>query len=235
MLLIYHGHHLTTRWAAERQKLTLDSVSSLPTAQACGSSPPNRKGEEMMNRKEYLERTAALLLLALSSSACVAQEGSRGAAPPTVAAAQSGFSDPFTYCAAMGTIDAPDERYVGASVPEVIIADLREKAEISEDAPADWVAEGTVWRCMEGEVWACFVGANLPCAEKADTSTTPQPQVEDFCSANPNAEIVPMAVAGRATIYEWRCVDGNPQVVRQIFEADAQGYLSDFWYELTPQ
>ena len=188
-----------------------------------------------MTIMQCLKQMTALALLALLASACGAQAGSNDATPPTVTAEESRFSNPFTYCAAMDTIDAPDERYAGVSVPEVVIRDLRGKAGISDDAPADWVAAGTVWRCMDGKVWACFVGANLPCSEKADTSTTPQPQMADFCRANLNAETIPVAVAGRATIYEWRCVDGDPQVVKQILVTDSQGYLSDFWYELTPQ
>ena len=188
-----------------------------------------------MTIRQRLKQMTALALLMLLSSACAAQAGSNDAAPPTLTAEQSGFSDPFKYCASMDTIDVPDERYVGVSVPKVVIRDLRGKAGISEDAPADWVAAGTVWRCMDGKVWACFVGANLPCVQKGDVTTTPQPGMEDFCSANPNAETMPMAVTGRATIYEWRCVDGDPQVVKQILGTDSQGYLSDFWYELTPQ
>jgi hypothetical protein len=40
---------------------------------------------------------------------------------------------------------------------------------------------------------------------------------------------------GRATVYEWACQDGKPEVVRQVFSVDAQGYLADFWYELSPE
>ncbi len=42
-------------------------------------------------------------------------------------------------------------------------------------------------------------------------------------------------VAGRTTVYEWNCKDGKPAVVKQLFKSDPQGYLADFWYELTPQ
>jgi hypothetical protein len=152
---------------------------------------------------------------------------------PTPTGPAATYTDPFVYCAAVGTIDAPDERYVGPVAPEGVIEGLRKKAGIAEDAPDDWVAAGTVWRCMDGKVWACFVGANLPCSEKADTSSTPRPEMEEFCSANPNADTIPAAVTGRATIYEWRCVDGTPQIVRQVFTPDAQGFLSDFWYQLS--
>jgi len=58
--------------------------------------------------------------------------------------------------------------------------------------------------------------------------------MKDFCCANLNAKSILVAVAGRATIHEWRCVDGDRQVVKQIFETDSQDDLSDFWHELTP-
>lgn len=151
---------------------------------------------------------------------------------PTPTGPPATYTDPFVYCAAVGTLDAPDERYAGPAAPDAVIEGLREKTDIAEGAPAHWVAVGTVWRCMDGDVWACFVGANLPCSERADTSTAPRPEMEEFCSANPNADAIPAVVTGRATVYEWRCVDGTPQVVRQVFTPDAQGFLSDFWYEL---
>jgi hypothetical protein len=121
----------------------------------------------------------------------------------------------------------------GPAAPEGVIQALRAKAGIAADAPAEWVAAGTVWRCMGGKVWGCFVGANLPCSEKADTSTTPLPDMNEFCKASPQAEVIPAVVTGRATVYEWRCKDGVPQVVKQVVTADAQGFLADFWYELT--
>ena len=143
------------------------------------------------------------------------------------------YTDPFAYCAAVGTMDAPDERYAGPAAPEAVIEGLRAKAGIAEDAPDDWVAPGTVWRCMDGDVWACFVGANLPCSAKADTSTTPRPEMEDFCSENPDADFIPAAVTGRATVYEWRCDGATPEVVQQLVTPDAQGFPSDIWFELT--
>jgi hypothetical protein len=189
----------------------------------------------MMMSKSLWKWMIGPVLLALLLSACGSQIAPTKSVVPTATTEQAQFSDPFAYCAAVGTIDASDERYVGPAVPESVTQDLRKKAGIGDDAPADWVAAGTVWRCMDGRVWACFVGANLPCSEKADTSSTPQPEMEDFCRANTNADSIPLAVTGRATIYEWRCVDGAPQVVRQLLTPDAQGFLSDFWYELSPQ
>jgi len=181
--------------------------------------------------KKSLKWMIGSTLLVLVLSSCTAQTATGTAGSP-VATEQTQFSDPFAYCAAIGTIDAPDERYVGSATPEEIIKELRTKAGIADDAPADWVAAGTVWRCMDGKVWACFVGANLPCSEKADTSRTPSPAMEDFCKENQNADGIPAAVTGRATVYEWRCSAGTPEIVKQLVTPDAQGFLADFWYEL---
>jgi hypothetical protein len=41
-------------------------------------------------------------------------------------------------------------------------------------------------------------------------------------------------VTGRATVYEWKCSEGQAVVVKQVFSSDAQGFLSDFWFELKP-
>jgi len=102
---------------------------------------------------------------------------------------------------------------------------------VSADAPLEF-QQNAVWRCMDGQVWVCHFGANLPCL--ADTSREPTPAMESFCQANPAAESIPAAVTGRTTVYEWRCNAGRPQVSRQVLRVDAQGYLADFWYALTP-
>jgi hypothetical protein len=143
-------------------------------------------------------------------------------------------SDPFAYCAAVGTIDAPDARYNGPEMPDSVVQGLIEQGIVSADAPPEF-QKSAVWRCMNGQVWVCHFGANLPCQEKADVAKTPTPEMEDFCTANPAADVIPAAVTGRATVYEWKCSEGKPAVIRQVFQVDPQGYLADFWYELTPQ
>jgi hypothetical protein len=144
---------------------------------------------------------------------------------------QTEYSDPFAYCAAVGTVDAPDARYSGDPMPESIIQGMIQQGIVSGDAPLDFV-KNAVWRCMDGNVWVCHFGANLPCTEKADTSQVPTSAMEDFCKANSTADSIPAAVTGRATVYEWACNDGKPEVVKQVFHSDAQGFLAEFWYEL---
>ena len=175
------------------------------------------------------------VLLVLLVSACAAQIEKADTGISTTAADGTQFSDPFAYCASVTTIDTPDNRYTGPSAPDAIIEALRQEAGISSDAPVDWVAAGSVWRCMDGKVWGCFVGANLPCSEKADTSATPGPEMQDFCEQNPDADVIPAVVTGRATVYEWRCEGNTPTAGQQLLTPDARGFLSDFWYELGEQ
>jgi hypothetical protein len=87
---------------------------------------------------------------------------------------------------------------------------------------------------MDGSVYACFVGANLPCDAKANTDKTPTQEEIDYCQQNPNSDFIPAAVTGRETVYKWSCVNGAPNIVKQIFYPDAQGFLSEFWYEISP-
>jgi putative hemolysin len=143
------------------------------------------------------------------------------------------YSDPFAYCAAVGTIDAPDAAYTGPQVPDSVALGLREALN-APDTPLEILQNGSSWRCMDGEVYACFVGANLPCQAKADTDRTPTQEMIEFCQQTPDSDFIPAAVTGRETVFEWRCSDGAPEIVRQVFQPDAQGFLSDFWYKIGP-
>ncbi len=143
------------------------------------------------------------------------------------------YDDPFAYCAAVGTVDAPDERYTGEPVPETVVKALQAAMEGAENAPEEWTAEGTVWRCMDGQVWGCFVGANIPCTAKLDTEKTPSAEMEAYCQENPDAETIPASVTGRETAYSWSCKNGKPEAGEQVFEADAQGFIAEFWYQLS--
>ncbi len=148
---------------------------------------------------------------------------------------KAAFTDPFAYCAAVGTLDRPDARYAGPKTPDAIVKGVRKTLGTKDDVPLQPFVDGIFWRCADGKVLACFVGANLPCGEKADTSKTPNTGIVDYCKANPNAEVVPAVAAGRATVYEWRCKSGAPEIVKQVFKADAQGFIAEIWYEIAKQ
>lgn len=144
------------------------------------------------------------------------------------------YTDPFAYCAAVGTVDTPDERYTGSKIPDVIVQGLIQQGIVSAGAPREFV-ENAVWRCMNGKVLVCHFGANLPCLEKADMGRVPTEGMEEFCQANPATDYIPAVVTGRATVYQWACKDGKPEVIKTLFKPDERGYLSDFWYELKPK
>jgi putative hemolysin len=155
-----------------------------------------------------------------------------GKCDPNTTAGESSYDDPFAYCAAVGTIDTPDARYTGEEMPDSIVEAMNEQGIVSADAPKEF-QQNAVWRCMNNSVWVCHFGANLPCQEKADTTQTPSAEMEDFCEANPAADTIPAAVTGRATVYAWACKDGKAEVGQQLFTVDPQGFLADFWHELT--
>ncbi len=144
------------------------------------------------------------------------------------------FTDPFAYCAAVGTIDAPDARYTGEQPPTAVIAGIRRAFDAPADTPDEVYRNGVFWRCAEGQVKGCFVGANLPCEAKADLSETPNEGTVAFCKENPNAEVAPAAATGRATVFAWRCANGAPVKGEQVAQADAQGFIADFWYVIGP-
>lgn len=144
------------------------------------------------------------------------------------------FADPFAYCAVVGTIDAPDSRYNGEQPPAAVIAGLRAAFDTPADTPDDAFKNGTFWRCANGQVKACFVGANLPCEEKADLSETPNQGTVTFCRENPNSDGAPAAATGRATVFAWSCANGVPVKGQQLTQADAQGFIADFWYVIEP-
>lgn len=154
-----------------------------------------------------------------------------GCGAPAATPGPTNFTDPFAYCAAVGSIDRPDARYKGTNAPESVAKGLQVAMGVP-DTPLEVLQNGLAWRCMDRKVYACFVGANLPCEEKADPSRTPSQAMKDFCAQNPNSDVIPAAVTGRATVYEWRCTSGNPEIVKQVFTIDARGFLADFWYPI---
>jgi Tol biopolymer transport system component len=144
------------------------------------------------------------------------------------------YSDPFAYCAAVGTIDTPDARYTGPQISDEIINGYKIAAGLQASTePMEMFRETTIWRCMDSQVYACNFGANLPCDSKANTDKTPSQAMEDFCKANQDSDFIPMSVTGHDTIYSWHCVKGTPEVLEQIANVDAAGYLANIWYPIS--
>lgn len=183
-----------------------------------------------------LAAIAAILIVGLLVGACVPIPATPLAASTSAPAAANAaaLADPWGYCAAAQTIDAPDARYTGPAMPETLAAGLQFAITGKAEAPAPSILGNSFWRCMGGKVYACTVGANLPCRSKANTGTTPTDAMNGFCKEQPNADFIPMYVTGHDTIYEWACKDGAAQAGKQIAEVDAQGFIAGIWHEIPP-
>lgn len=142
------------------------------------------------------------------------------------------YTDPFAYCTGTVNTDEPGPNYLGERAPEAVVAAMR-TALGAPDLPDAMFAEGGFyWRCMDGQVYGCVVGANLPCMTKADLSQEPSAEMTAFCAENAQAEAIPAAVTGRATVYAWSCQAGAPVAGEQVFHADAAGFIEEIWYAL---
>jgi hypothetical protein len=191
-------------------------------------------GKSMLRMtRSHLALFPTLLLVGAILAGCGATPvpAATSAAAPTPTTAD--YSDPFAYCAAVGTADSPGSNYVGAKVPESVARGLQ-KALNAPDTPIEVLESGSSWRCMDGSVYGCFVGANLPCDAKANTDRTPAQGETDYCQQNPNADFIPAVVTGRETVYQWRCLNGVPDIVKQLTQPDARGFLSDIWHRISP-
>ncbi|MEM7008923.1 MAG: hypothetical protein AAF462_07305 [Thermodesulfobacteriota bacterium] len=178
-----------------------------------------------MNTSKYL---FSIFITALILSACSADNSE------TNVSANKTYEDPFEYCEVAGTIDRPGVEYTGAKVPESIAEQLRKDVGVAQDYPNDKFAEGTYWRCMDGSVYGCFVGNNIPCEEKADVSKEPNDGMINYCGENPDSDVIPMYASGRSTVYEWKCLNGTPEIVKQVAQTDQAGYIKDIWYKIEP-
>jgi len=151
-------------------------------------------------------------------------------APSPTEAVPTTFDDPFSYCAAVGTIDAPDGRWVGPAVPDAVGRFLLEKFNLDESL---WDSSFFGWRCYQDEVRGCFVGANIPCGP-ANTSREPNPAMVEFCRENPEFDGIAFAATGHDTIYLWDCRGGTPVIDRQWRHVDPQGFISENWHKILP-
>src|SRR6185295_1352463 len=174
-------------------------------------------------------RTArAVLLFAPFALACGAPPrpaprtpGQAGAAsPPPVET----FADPFVYCSRVRNVDALDARYVGPRVPDAIARAVQQSMSLAEGLPPAMLAEAVAWRCMNRRVYACFTGANLPCFTKANVAKAPTDPMLAYCRDNPEIDSIPETVTGQTTVYEWRCEQEAPKIVRQVTQVDDRGF-----------
>ena len=99
-----------------------------------------------------------------TTTTVVTTETTTTAAPQAQATtpAPTGMADPFTYCATVGTMDKPDNRYTGQALPDNLIKAMVGQQMVAEDLPQLREPGFVSWRCMNKKVYACVVGANLP-------------------------------------------------------------------------
>ncbi len=143
--------------------------------------------------------------------------------PPETAEGTPGvFTDPFAYCAAVGTIDAPDERWAGPDVPPEVMEFFGESQ-----------LGGHYWRCFDGTLLGCAVGAAAYCGNEPNTSEEPTAAMIEFCQANPN-QLMLVAQFGRDNIYLWECQGTVPQIALQMFHVDPRGFIAENWFEIPP-
>ena len=188
-----------------------------------------------MTTKHTILIIASFMLLSFIQLSCKREKGDdESEISKSSPAEETTYKDPFAYCAAVGTVDSPDSRYVGPKMPDAIVVGLKKAFGGPESAPPDVFERGTYWRCMNGNVYACNIGANLPCTEKADTSRVPNEGMKEWCKSNPDSDFIPAYASGRSTIYEWKCADGKPEIVKETNKPDAAGYISNIWYEISP-
>jgi hypothetical protein len=115
-------------------------------------------------------------------------------------------------------------------IPAALIPRARQLFGFSKETPNALIRSGTSYRCMDGKAWLCNVGANFVCG-KANAAKS-LPGAAAFCKDNPGSDMIPMAATGHDTIYEWKCVGSNAQIVRQIVAVDPRGFIAENWKPL---
>lgn len=145
--------------------------------------------------------------------------GSDGARMTSLAVATGSarqWSDPFEYCAAVGTVDAPDRRYAGPS----LTAPIADALGVPLSSPSDRAR----WRCYDGRLLACASFAGPRCA-----LTPTVTEMLEYCSRNPGT-------AGlQAPNGTWSCNGSNPQVPEgDTWPMDPRGFLPEAWVAIAP-
>jgi hypothetical protein len=137
------------------------------------------------------------------------------------------FTDPFAYCAAMGTIDRPDQPFKGRPP----LAEVAAAFDIARELLND---RNVAWRCYNGAVYAC-IQLNSPICGRADTRRTPTAAMRAFCRGNPDSEVIPAVVIGHEhpPMYQWGCPGTVATITQQAFTPDPRGYPPDLWKKLS--
>jgi hypothetical protein len=130
---------------------------------------------------------------------------------------------PANFCVRVGTDDAL------RPIPESLVPAVN--SVFGTAMPVRTAMDATVFRCVDRRVMVCTVGANLPCGS-ANASRTPTAAMSQWCRDNREATFIPAVVSRHDTIYAWRCLDGAPQVDREIGQVDPRGFVAGYWKAL---
>lgn len=139
-----------------------------------------------------------------------------------------------TLCAALlgtvGSAAATSAPYCpGHPQPRKVPALLQDAVASAFGIPDD-AASHAVVRCVGPKLLACSIGANLNCG-KADARRS-LPGATAWCRANLNSDFIPMFATGHATIYDWRCANGQALPGKTVVTVDRQGYAAENWKEI---
>ena len=110
--------------------------------------------------------------------------------------------------------------------PAALTASIAKAFQIDETMARD----ASYVRCVGETLMGCIVGANLDCF-KADMRRV-LPGATAWCRDNPDAETIPMAATGHATIYEWSCKGGRAIAGKAVTKVNSQGFIADNWKAL---
>jgi hypothetical protein len=123
------------------------------------------------------------------------------------------YGNPFNYCSAVNTVDAPDNRYSGPAVPPAVAVAL------GPGVPRNQVR----WRCDSQQLLACNAkGAACELTPTVDTMLS-------YCTQHPNAQNIP------APNGNWACNGTRPVIPRdQKWPVDARGFYPGAWSMVPP-
>ena len=169
-------------------------------------------------------RTFVALIVASISSAHYAVAQTDTKRKPNTSTQTALYSDPFAYCKATINVDCSleggkcDKRYSGPTPPPVVAKSLGKK--LNEVA----------WRCMNEKVMGCYLGASGSACQKREAGTLPR-GIKEFCSQNPNEEMLSRAQFGPDAPEKWKCANGLPVAKggQAGVRLDSRGYLRDSW------
>lgn len=180
-----------------------------------GTKPTSVYDKALESARELL--TASLDRSMLPTGGAPAAEVRVSTVPLEVAAiGPAEWTDPFSYCAAMGTIDFPDRRYAGPAVALAIVETLR----VPASSPPDRVK----WRCVDGAVWACASFDWPVCAVTPSLA-----EMVEYCAKNANA------FGLQAPSGNWSCEGTRPVIPEgETWPVDERGFLPSAWIEIKP-